>query len=149
MLFQDYLLKLPFKLNLTTDIWTSISNDAYLCLTGHWIDQKWKLQKTVLQMIEFPHPHDNAEISQLYAVFMNLFELGDDIQSITSDNASNMILACENIINELKRFNKSAFNIRCSAHIMNLIVHVAFNSTELKGSISNIRDLCRSTVKPL
>ena len=33
------------RLCLTTDIWSSVQNYNYMCLTAHWIDQDWKLQK--------------------------------------------------------------------------------------------------------
>ena len=33
------------RLCLTIDTWSSIQNYNYMCLTSHWIDQDWKLQK--------------------------------------------------------------------------------------------------------
>jgi hypothetical protein len=34
--------------SLTTDTWTSIQNMNYMCVTGHFIDEKWELQKKIL-----------------------------------------------------------------------------------------------------
>ena len=36
------------RICLTTDCWTSIQNINYMCLTGHWIDDDWKLHKRIL-----------------------------------------------------------------------------------------------------
>ncbi|KAL0458820.1 UNVERIFIED_CONTAM: putative AC transposase [Sesamum latifolium] len=36
---------------LTTDTWTSIQNLNYMCLTAHWIDDSWKLQKRILNFL--------------------------------------------------------------------------------------------------
>ena len=36
------------RLCLTTDGWTSLQNICYMCLTGHYIDCDWKLQKRIL-----------------------------------------------------------------------------------------------------
>ena len=36
------------KVWLTTDIWTSVQNLNYICLTCHFIDSDWKYQKIIL-----------------------------------------------------------------------------------------------------
>ena len=36
---------------LTTDTWTSVQNLNYMCLTGHFIDADWKLQKKILSFL--------------------------------------------------------------------------------------------------
>ena len=40
---KNYFKKLPTKVCLTTDAWTSIQNLSYMCLTAHFIDDDWKL----------------------------------------------------------------------------------------------------------
>lgn len=52
------LLRSVSKISLTTDIWTSSSQKlSYMCLTGHFVDRDWKLQKRVLSFVEIPPPH--------------------------------------------------------------------------------------------
>ncbi|CAO2816523.1 unnamed protein product [Amaranthus hypochondriacus] len=48
------------RICLTTDTWTSGQNLSYMCLTSHFIDDNWNLQKKI---INFCEPHDsNFEI---------------------------------------------------------------------------------------
>lgn len=53
------------KISLTTDIWTSTSQKlSYMCLTGHFVDADWKLQKRVLSFVEIPPPHSGIEVAE-------------------------------------------------------------------------------------
>ncbi|PON66427.1 Ribonuclease H-like domain containing protein [Trema orientale] len=36
------------RVSITTDTWTSIQNINYMCITAHWIDKDWCLQKESL-----------------------------------------------------------------------------------------------------
>lgn len=50
---EKKLLKAYFKANkqrvsLTTDTWTSPNNFNYMCVTVHYVDDKWKLQKRII-----------------------------------------------------------------------------------------------------
>ena len=36
----------------TTNTWTSIQNLCYLCLTAHFIDDDWKLQKRIINFCQ-------------------------------------------------------------------------------------------------
>lgn len=36
---------------LTTDMWSSIQNLNYLCLTAHFIDENWKLYKRIINFV--------------------------------------------------------------------------------------------------
>jgi hypothetical protein len=37
--------KLSCRVSFTMDTWTSIQNKSYLCVTAHWIDDNWNMQK--------------------------------------------------------------------------------------------------------
>ena len=36
------------RISITTNIWTSIQNINYMCVTAHWIDSEWRLQKKII-----------------------------------------------------------------------------------------------------
>ncbi|KAJ4845065.1 hypothetical protein Tsubulata_018280, partial [Turnera subulata] len=40
---------------LTTDTWTSIQNINYMCLTCHWVDDDWNLNKRILNFCQIPN----------------------------------------------------------------------------------------------
>jgi hypothetical protein len=36
------------RISLTSDLWSSLTMDGYICLTAHYVDTNWILQKRVL-----------------------------------------------------------------------------------------------------
>ena len=40
------------RISFTTDTWTSIQNINYMCITAHWIDREWKLQKRIINFCQ-------------------------------------------------------------------------------------------------
>ncbi|RYR49928.1 hypothetical protein Ahy_A07g036457 [Arachis hypogaea] len=45
---KSTLLVIPNRVCLTSDLWTSITTEGYLCLTAHFVDLNWKLQSKIL-----------------------------------------------------------------------------------------------------
>ena len=52
------------RLFLTTDTWSSIQNYNYMCITAHWINQDWKLQKQNLNFCEVTN-HKGSTIGRV------------------------------------------------------------------------------------
>jgi hypothetical protein len=46
----------------TSDMWTSVQNLGYICLTAHFIDEEWNLHKHLINFKQVPHPHNAAAI---------------------------------------------------------------------------------------
>lgn len=45
------------------DLWTSLATDGYMCVTAHFIDKNWVLQKKVLNFCFMPPPHDGVSLA--------------------------------------------------------------------------------------
>ncbi|XP_059635281.1 zinc finger BED domain-containing protein RICESLEEPER 2-like [Cornus florida] len=130
------------RICLTSDLWTSIQNLGYMCLTAHYIDKDWRLQKKIINFRVVPTPHNGDIIAQ--AVEGCLLEWGiDQLCTLTIDNAS----CNDTVVSTLKRkFNKrnglllegKMFHIRCFAHILNLIMKDGID--EVSSSIIKIRE---------
>ncbi len=45
------------RVSLTSDLWSSCISDGYMCLTTHFIDKDWRLQKRILNFCFMPPPH--------------------------------------------------------------------------------------------
>ena len=70
----------------TTDLWTSIQNMSYICLTAHFIDKYWKLHKRILNFCVI-HSHKGVAIGQ--AIESCMLQWGiEKVFTITVDNAS-------------------------------------------------------------
>ena len=83
---KDYFKRNNFRMCFTTDCWTSLQNKCFMCLTAHWIDDDWILQKRILNFCEI-EDHKGATIAKTLEDC--IFNWGiDKVFSITVDNAS-------------------------------------------------------------
>ena len=78
----------PSRICPTTDLWTSITTDGYLCLTAHFIDKGWNLQKKVLNFCEMPTPHTGVALAEKILSLLCEWGIEKRIFSLTVDNAS-------------------------------------------------------------
>ena len=119
--------KLPGRICLTSDLWTSCQNKGYLCLTAHYVDENWKLCSKVLNFCHVPPPHRANILCNTIHGLLRDWGIEKKIFSITLDNARNMDNMQELLRNKLDQQDAlvshgAFFHIRCSAHILNLIV---------------------------
>ncbi|KAG7968128.1 hypothetical protein I3843_08G136700 [Carya illinoinensis] len=54
----------PGRISLTSNLWTSITTDGYMCITAHFLDKNWVLQKRVLNFSFMPPPHNGISLSE-------------------------------------------------------------------------------------
>ncbi|XVF85047.1 hypothetical protein PTKIN_Ptkin17bG0087200 [Pterospermum kingtungense] len=52
------------RICLTSDLWTSVATDGYICLNAHLVDKDWNLQKRVLSFSFMPPPHNGVSLSE-------------------------------------------------------------------------------------
>jgi hypothetical protein len=119
--------RIPNRICLTSDVWTATTSEGYICLTAHFVDDNWKLISRVLNFCRMKPPHTGVALEAMLFDCLKLWAIDKKIFSITLDNAS----ANDNMQVHLKRHlhmqgnlmgNGEFFHIRCSAHILNLIV---------------------------
>jgi hypothetical protein len=77
---------LSCRLSCTMDLWTSRQNMSYMCVTAHFIDENWAMQKRIIRFMRLRGRYSGANLSQ--AVMKVLFDWNIDkkIFSITLDN---------------------------------------------------------------
>lgn len=120
-------------ISLTGDFWTSASNESYLGITAHWIDQEWNFASSVLQVKEVSEKHTGQQCTREFLQTADEWEISDKIVGICTDNGRNIVMGVENSLFE---------NFRCAAHTLQLSVGKALKD-------ANINDLlakCRSIV---
>ena len=82
----------------TTDMWYSIGMKPYLSLTVHSVDCDWKLQSRCLQIAFMPQDHTADNLSAALSDVLDAWQLSSAKQvAITTDNGSNIELACSNL----------------------------------------------------
>lgn len=135
------------RVTLTTDMWTSDhSNVAYACLTCHFINDKWKLKKKIIPFRNVPYPHDGETLFRFVCDLLMEWNLDKKLFSVVVDNASSndsMVRLLKSWLVEKCRLPLSGelFHVRCSAHILNLVVQDGLKM--ISGLISKLRETCR------
>ena len=80
----------------TANLWSSCTSDPYLYITIRSIDSEWNLQSHCLQANYMPEDHTGEHLQD--ALSTSFAEWGLDstkLVAITTDNGSNIKLACE------------------------------------------------------
>ena len=85
---------------LTSDIWTSLIHTGFLCITSHYIDNEWILNKRRISFKIINTPHNGKNIATLINDEIKDLGIRDKIFSITLYNVSNN----DEAIQRLKRF---------------------------------------------
>ena len=111
---------------MTSNCWIACTNIGYISLSAHYINKNWKLKSKILSFTHMQPPHTGHNLALKVLEFLR--DWGEKIIfSITLDNASSN----DNMQNMLKKhlclsnsllLNGEFFHIRCSTHILNLIV---------------------------
>ncbi|TYI76817.1 hypothetical protein E1A91_D06G103500v1, partial [Gossypium mustelinum] len=97
---KEELAKAPGLICLTSDNWNSEhTNDEYICISAHWVDKDWKLQKRIIRKI-FSITLDNASYNDVM------------VSCLKNRFRANRAILCDGAF----------FQVRCCAHILNLIV---------------------------
>lgn len=133
------------RVTLTTDIWTSDAQKfAYACLTAHYIDAEWNLQKKILNYSFIVWPHDAEGLFRLISQLIMEWNLDKKIFSMVVDNASannNMVKHLQVWLSDRLPCASTLFHVCCSVHILNLIVQDGLGL--IKPLLTNIRKILR------
>ncbi|GKD13144.1 mitogen-activated protein kinase, conserved site-containing protein, partial [Tanacetum coccineum] len=151
-LYLDEKAKLKAQLNkstmrvcLTIDTWTSLQRINYMCLSAHFIDNNWKLQKRV---INFSPISSRRESDIGRAVELCLVDWGlQNIFTITVDNASTNDITIEYLKSKFVRKDNLCVlkgkwtHVRSITRVINLVVQDV--TKEMGSSVDSVRAAVR------
>lgn len=128
------------KVAMTVDTWSACTNQAYLSITLHWIDNNWCMQRILLDLVPLHERHTGIFIAKNIIEQVEYFGLGKQLLSLTMDNAANMDACGRHLASLLEsRYNNTNFcRIRCASHILNLAVKEGLSV--LDKSVKKARD---------
>ncbi|MCI07527.1 HAT family dimerization domain containing protein, partial [Trifolium medium] len=89
--------------SLTTDTWTSIQNMNYMCVTGHFIDESWELQKKILGFGLIAN-HRGDTIGKTLEKCLKDWGI-TKVCTVTVDNASSNNVALSYLIRNMSAWN--------------------------------------------
>uniref|UniRef100_K7MM64 HAT C-terminal dimerisation domain-containing protein n=1 Tax=Glycine max TaxID=3847 RepID=K7MM64_SOYBN len=136
--------KVPSKISLTSDVWTSCTSAGYISLIADYVDANWKLNSKILNFSHFPLPHLGREMTKVIYGFLEEWGIEHKFFSLTLDNTSSndkmqdylkerILLHTNGVVS-----GGEFFHIRCCVHILNLIVQKGLKVANL--AINKIRE---------
>ena len=101
------------SLALTVDFWADKKQNSYLCLTGHFVNEKYDLHSKILAFTVFEGQHTGERIGYRIEAELKHLQVYEKTTTITCDGASNM----------LKSFDwLNPKRLLCLAHKLHLVV---------------------------
>lgn len=137
----------PGRISFTTDNWRSDhTGDEYMCITAHWIDSKWKLQKRIIKFAALTPPFDGQSLADEIGLCLGQWKIDDKVLGFTLDNASYNNAMIAFLKSDLSRkgplfFGGEFFQIQCACHIINLIVQAGL--ALIDGVVIKIRNVVK------
>lgn len=127
---------------LTADMWTSMNMEAYLAVTGHYVDKEsHELHSSVLAVQHFPQKHTAENIATVKRSLMEEWGIAGKVRCLVTDAAANMT-SCARML--------QIRHTICIAHSLNLIVRKSCDQiptiTEIRNKARDIVTYFRSSV---
>lgn len=104
--------QLAEAVSLTTDGWTSVTNESYISVTAHYFYQN-KLESSLLDCYKYTESHTASNLCDELQRIVRDWQITNKIVAVVSDNAANIVAAIR---------QTGWKHIPCFAHTINLIV---------------------------
>ena len=122
------------SVSLTTDIWTSRVQQAYLTVTVHFITEQWVMESKVLLTREMPERHTGINIAERLKEAVREWHITPEkVVAVVRDNAANMVLA----IATIGEWN----GLGCFGHTLQLAVNAGLNLSTISRLVASARRL--------
>ncbi|CAN6975906.1 unnamed protein product, partial [Brassica rapa subsp. trilocularis] len=137
------LASLPGRVSFTSDLWSSLKREGYMCLTAHYIDRNWRLNSKILTFCALPPPHTGMNVALKLLESVEEWGLEKKMFSLTLDNATSNdsmqdIVKTQVLLSNDLLCGGEFFHVRCAAHILNLIVQDGLKV--IKDSLHKVRE---------
>ncbi|XP_022749311.1 zinc finger BED domain-containing protein RICESLEEPER 1-like isoform X2 [Durio zibethinus] len=145
----DMLRKLQGRINLAVEMWSSPENSNHVCLTAHFVDDDWKLQKKILNFITLDSSRTEDMLSEVIIKCLMDWDIESKLFAMTFDDCStndDIILRIKEQMSESRPqlSNGQLVDVRSAAHVLNSIVQDALEALQvviqkIRGSVRYVR----------
>lgn len=138
----EYFRSVKCRFSATMDMWTSNQNKGYMCVTVHWVDDNWSIQKRIVSFMHVEGRHTGANLSDAFISSITRWFIDKKMFSLSLDNASANEVCVKDVIEVLKQkapliCDGLFFHVRCANHILNLVARDGLQ--HIANAILNIR----------
>lgn len=110
---------------LTTDCWTSKSNESYISVTAHGINEDWKIVNYILTTEVMDDRHTSINLKEKLIGIMKDWQVYDKTICIVHDNALNIKNAVVSMAPDIK-------SRTCFAHSLQLCINKGLEENSIK-----------------
>ncbi|KAJ6639606.1 putative AC transposase, partial [Pseudolycoriella hygida] len=133
---KEEIAKVPGKISITMDSWTSKNWIPFLAIRGHWIDDDWNYKSKLLDFAYIEGNHSGEKHSQIFIKCVKRLKLPfSKILAITLDNASNNDTLFKWLIEH--GLSPERNQVRCMPHIINLAAQDILKSLNVPATEDN------------
>lgn len=98
----EYMAGNKSRVAITTDLWTADNQKkGYMSITGHFIDESWKLRSIIMRFIYVPAPHTAEVIAEELHASLVVWNLDEKLSTVTVDNCSSNDKTIELLVRKL------------------------------------------------
>ena len=131
---------------LTTDVWTSLSNEAHLSLTVHFISPEWDLNCCVLATSSFPGQHLGTNIAEKIKDIVKTFEIPNEcVKAVVHDQRSNVVQKSGILLEEDIGWESVKFTV----HKLQVCINQGLKVNAIARAVAAAKKLVGLKVKPL
>lgn len=118
------------KLAIALDCWTSPFQQAFMAITGYFIDDSWNFQEVLLGFEPLSQSHTGSNLGKKLMDVLEKYQISQRILAITTDNASNnktlvQYLREKGMIHTLSR-------VPCMAHVIQICLNDLLHDLKLQ-----------------
>ena len=145
----NMLSKLQGRINLAVEMWSSPENSNHVCLTAHYVDDDWKLQKKILNFVTLDSSHTEDMLSEVIIKCLMDWDIESKLFAMTFDDYStndDIVLRIKEQISENRPHlsNGQLLDVRSAAHVLNSIVQDAMEALQvviqkIRGSVRYVK----------
>ncbi|KAG2232816.1 hypothetical protein INT48_005684 [Thamnidium elegans] len=122
-------LKQQKYINFTTDLWKSETNQYFMGITAHFIDQEWEPQQITIALKHMKNTsHAGSDLGRLFIDILEDYEIKSNLFCLITDNVSNNGKLADYLGETAERdpsftFKRKKNLISCLSHVINIVCH--------------------------
>jgi hypothetical protein len=107
------------KISIALDCWTSPYNQAFMAITGYFVDERWTYQEVLLGFKPLYGSHTGQNLSNVLLETLVNLEIQDRVFGLTTDNASNNKTLVDSL-DQVLSSDVTIIRTPCLAHVIQL-----------------------------